>query len=162
MSPVRNTSGRSSATSRNPRADQGPMPGYFRQSFFDLVIGHAGECLVTEAPVDEPLRERPQRLPLARRETAVTEHLRIGCEELRRRRHVPSESVLQMRDDRAGRRDRELLARDLEDECPEGVERRELVGPGPRTEVRPRVDESGENRIGFPKELARSRIGDGW
>ena len=54
-----------------------------------------------------------------------------------------------------------MLAGDLEDERPEGVERRELVGPGPWTEVRPRVDESGENRIGVPEELARSGIGDG-
>jgi hypothetical protein len=54
-----------------------------------------------------------------------------------------------------------LLAGDLEDERSEGVERRELVGPGPWTEVRPRVDEASENRIGVPKELARSGIGDG-
>jgi protein-disulfide isomerase len=52
------------------------------------------------------------------------------------------------------------LASDLKDERPEGVEWRELVGPGPGTEVWPRIDESGENRIGFPEELARSGIGN--
>jgi hypothetical protein len=54
-----------------------------------------------------------------------------------------------------------LLAGDLEDERPEGVERRELGGPGPWAEVRPRVDESGENGIGVPEELAPGGIGDG-
>ena len=35
----------------------------------------------------------------------------------------------------------QLLACDLEDERPEGIEWRQLFQPGPRTEVRPRVDQ---------------------
>src|SRR5690348_8852625 len=65
-----------------------------------------------------------------------------------------------MRDDRPGRADRELLARDLEDERPEGIERRKLVHPGPRPEVRPRVDQLREHRVRPSKELARLRIGN--
>jgi hypothetical protein len=72
---------------------------------------------------------------------------------------MPPESLLQMRDDRAGRRDRELLAGDLEQERPEGVERRELVGPGSGTEVRMRIDQARENRICVSEELTRSAIG---
>ena len=41
-----------------------------------------------------------------RREAAVAQHLRIGCEQLGRRRHVPLESALEVRDDRPGRGDR--------------------------------------------------------
>jgi hypothetical protein len=66
--------------------------------------------------------------------------LRIGREQLGRRRQMPSESLLQVRDDRPGRGDGQLLARDLEDERREGIERWKLVHPGPRAEIRPRVD----------------------
>src|SRR2546421_930388 len=65
-----------------------------------------------------------------------------------------------MRDDRPGRADRQLLARDLEDERPEGIEWRKLVHPGPRAEVRPRVDQPREHRVGLPKEVARLGIGN--
>ena len=61
--------------------------------------------------------------------------------------------ILEVLDDRAGRGDRELLARDLEDECPEGVERRKFLQPGARTEVGPRVDDASENWVGFPQNL---------
>src|SRR4051812_21483131 len=58
---------------QEPACRPGPDARYFRQSFFDLVVGHARKRLVTEAPVGEPLGERPQRLPLASREAAVAE-----------------------------------------------------------------------------------------
>jgi hypothetical protein len=54
---------------------------------------------------------------------------------------MPSESLLQMRDDRGGRVDGKLLTCDLEDERPERIELRKLVQPSPRAEVRPRVDQ---------------------
>ena len=92
---------------------------------------------------------------LASREAAVAQHLRVGREQLGRRRQVPSEPLLEMRDDRPGRADGQLLARDLEDERAEGVEWRKLVQPGARTEVRPRVDQPREHRIGVAQELAR-------
>jgi hypothetical protein len=50
------------------------------------------------------------------------------------------------------------LARDLEDERPERVKRGKLVQPGPRTEVRPRINQPRENRIRLAKELARLGI----
>src|SRR5580765_8312236 len=72
-----------------------------------------------------------------------------------------------MRDDRPGRSDGQLLACDLEDERAEGIERRELVQPGARTEVRPRVDEPREHRVRLTQEFARLGIGnrgslEGW
>ena len=142
---------------RGPRPDS----GHLGQGRLDLVVGHARERLVAQASVDEPLRERAQGLALSSREAAVAQHLRISREQLGRRRQMPSESLLQMRDDRPGRADRQLLARDLEDERPEGIERRKLVHPGPRTEVRPRVDQPREHRVRLPKELARLGIGRG-
>src|SRR5262249_37822792 len=65
-----------------------------------------------------------------------------------------------MRDDCPGRDDRQVLARDLEDERPKRVERRKLVHPGPRTEVRPRVNQPRKHRIRIPKEVARPGIGE--
>src|SRR5689334_18159071 len=67
--------------------------------------------------------------------------------------------VLQMIDDRAGRGDGELLARDLEDERRERVERRKLLEPRPRPEVRPRVDHLRKHRVGFPQKLTGGGIG---
>ena len=69
-SPERKTSGRSSATSRNPCAVHGPMPGHLGEGRLDLVVGHARERLVAQASVDEPFRERAQRRALASREAA--------------------------------------------------------------------------------------------
>jgi hypothetical protein len=116
--------------------------------------------LVAQASVDEPFRERAQGLALSSREAAGAQHLRVGGEQLGRRRQLPSEPLLQMRDDRAGRADGELLARDLEDERAEGIERRKLVEPGPWAEIRARVDQPREHRVRVPKELARLGIGD--
>src|SRR5262249_31259485 len=65
-----------------------------------------------------------------------------------------------MRDDRPRRGDGELLAGDLEDERSEAIERRELVQPGPRTEVRPRVDQSREHRVRVAEELPGLAIRD--
>src|SRR6266576_1438560 len=66
-----------------------------------------------------------------------------------------------MRDDRPRRGDRELLACDLEDECSERIERRELVDPSAGAEVRSRVDQSREHRIRVAQELSRIGIGKG-
>src|SRR2546421_7400214 len=65
-----------------------------------------------------------------------------------------------MGDDRPGRGDGELLAGDLEDERPEGIERRKLVHPGSRAEIRPRVDQPREHGVRLPKELAGLGIGN--
>jgi hypothetical protein len=65
-----------------------------------------------------------------------------------------------MRDDRAGRGDRQLLARDLEDERPEGVERWELVLPCAGTEVRTRVDQPCQNRVRVAEELPSLAVGE--
>src|SRR5690348_12443276 len=65
-----------------------------------------------------------------------------------------------MGDDRPGRGDRELLARDLKDERPESIEWRKLVHPGTRPEVRPRVDQSREHGISSVKKLACLAIGE--
>ncbi len=43
----------------------------------------------------------------------------------------------------------------LEDERAEGIEHKELVDPRAPTEVRMRVDQARENRIGVAEELAR-------
>src|SRR5206468_4728515 len=69
-------------------------------------------------------------------------------------------SLLEMRDDRPRRVDRKLLAGDLEDERPERVERRKLVHPGPRSEIRPRVDQPREHGVRLSKKLARLGIGN--
>src|SRR5213078_2243383 len=65
----------------------------------------------------------------------------IRREQCGRRRHVPPEVLLEAGDDRPGRRDGELLARDLEDQRPKGVEHR------------PRVDQLRENRVCVTQEL---------
>src|SRR5215204_1820590 len=64
-----------------------------------------------------------------------------------------------MRDDRPGRADRKLLARDLEDERAEGIERRKLVHPGPRAEIRPRLDQPRKHGVRVSQVLARLGIG---
>src|SRR6266545_8306820 len=69
--------------------------------------------------------------------------------------------LLEARQDVSRRPDGELLAGDLKDERAEGIQPRELVDPRARTEVRMRVDQARENRIGVPEELARRGIGEG-
>ena len=71
------------------------------------------------------------------------------------------EVILQVADDGSGRADGELLAGDLEDERPEGVERRQLVQPGPGAEVRARVNERRKDRIPVPQVLPGFGIGEG-
>jgi hypothetical protein len=73
---------------------------------------------------------------------------------------MPSEAVLKSGHDRPCGGDGKLLTRDLEDQRPEGVERRKLVQPGPGTETGPRVDQSRENRIRVPEELPSLAIRD--
>src|SRR4051812_39884066 len=73
---------------------------------------------------------------------------------------MPSEAVLKAGHDRPRRGDGKLLARDLEDQRPECVERWKLVQPGPGTEAGPRVDHSRENRIRVPEELPSLSICD--
>src|SRR5437868_4545680 len=65
-----------------------------------------------------------------------------------------------MRDDRPGRGDRQLLARDLEDERPESIEWRKLVHPGSWAETRARNDQLREYGVRLPQELARLAIGE--
>ena len=55
---------------------------------------------------------------------------------------MPCELLLESAQDGPRRLDGELLADDLEDERPEGIERRELVEPGTRMEVWARVDQA--------------------
>src|SRR4051794_12440939 len=74
---------------------------------------------------------------------------------------MSSEALLETRQDRPCGPDGELLADHLEDEHPKGVERRKLLDPCPRAEVRMRVDQARENRVGVSQELARLGIGDG-
>src|SRR5580704_4776968 len=73
---------------------------------------------------------------------------------------MPSETLLDTRHDRPRRADGELLTCDLEDQGSERVERRKLVHPRPRTEVRPRVDQAREHRIGVPEKRSRVTVGD--
>ena len=72
---------------------------------------------------------------------------------------MPTEAVSHSGHDCPCRGDGELLAGDLEDQGSECVERRKLVQSGPGTETGPRVDQTGEDRVRIPKELARRRIG---
>jgi hypothetical protein len=76
-----------------------PDPADIGEGCFDLRVCHARKGLLAQAPVDEPLRECAKRLALANRETDLVRHLRISCEQLRRRGHVAPEVLLQMRDD---------------------------------------------------------------
>jgi hypothetical protein len=73
---------------------------------------------------------------------------------------VSSEAVLKPGHDPSRRGDGELLAGDLEDQCPERVERWKLAQPGPRAEVRPRVDQACQNGIGVPQVLPGCAIGE--
>src|ERR1700752_395985 len=70
------------------------------------------------------------------------------------------EPLPQPRDDPPCRADRQLLPDHLEDQRPERVERGKLVQPRPRMEVRARVDQLPEYRIGAPQGLTRIRVGD--
>src|SRR5204863_6956164 len=85
---------------------RGPRPDarHFRQSGFDLVVGHAGEALVAQASVRESLRKRTYRRALPRGEPGRTKHLGIGRQRLGRCRQPSTESLLQVRDDRAPER----------------------------------------------------------
>src|SRR5439155_9560455 len=126
----------------------------------DLVVRHAREQLAAQAPVDEPLGERSQRLALSSRKAARTQHPWIGREQFGWRGHVPSEVLLEVRDYRPGRADRELLPRDLEHERPEGIERGELVHPRPWAEIRSSGDQPSKDGVGLPKSGAGMRIGE--
>src|SRR6476646_1911457 len=74
---------------------------------------------------------------------------------------MPSEVLLDTRHDRSRRADGKLLSRDLEDQGSEGVERRQLVHPCPRTEIRTGVDQPRHDRVGGPKKLPRLGVGEG-
>src|ERR1700730_14561061 len=73
---------------------------------------------------------------------------------------MTSEVLLDPRHNRPGRGYGKLLTRGLEDQGSERIERRELVHPRPWTEVRPRVDQAREHRIGVPKKRSRRAVGD--
>ena len=130
---------------RRPRPDAGDR----RQGRLDLIIGHAREGLIAQSSVDEALGERAERSPLAEREPALPKDLWIRREELCGRRKTFSEVGLETREDRPGRSHGELLPGDLEDQCRECVERRKLVHPRARTEVRARIDQSRKDRVGL-------------
>src|SRR4029079_11061956 len=98
-----------------PRADARD----FGQGRLDLLVRHVRERLVAETTVEEPFRQRPQRLALAGGEAAGAKYVRIRGEQLGRRRQPSSEVLLDTGHDRPRRLDRQLLAGDLEDECAE-------------------------------------------
>src|ERR1700681_4381456 len=73
---------------------------------------------------------------------------------------MTAEPLPDARHDRACRSDRQLLTDDLENECPERIERRELVHPRSWTKGWMRVDDAREHRIGLAKELASLSVGE--
>src|SRR5205814_4849542 len=82
----------------------------------------SSDLLLAQASVDEPLRERAQGLALSSGEAAVAQGLGISREQLGGRGQMPSESLLQMRDDRSGRGDGQLLAGEIgRASCREGA-----------------------------------------
>ena len=125
---------------RKPCAVHGPMPetSVSAASTSSSVI--CGQRLVAQASVDEPLRECPQRRALAGGETG----LRAAPADRPRAARPATADVHRI----AARRepgsfaspDGELLAGDLEDERPKGVEPGKLVDPCARVEVGMRVD----------------------
>ena len=71
---------------------------------------------------------------------------------------MAGEVLLQTRQDRPCRGDRQLLADDLEDQRAERVERRQLVEPGAGSEVGSCVDDLLQHRVGLPKMVPRLRV----
>src|SRR4029077_10069569 len=71
-----------------------------------------------------------------------------------------AEPLLQTRDDRPCRSDRQLLPDHLEDERPKSIAPWKRVEPRARMEVRPRVDQLTEERVSAGQELPCCRIGD--
>src|SRR4029077_1670293 len=126
----------------------------------DLFVRHALKGRIAQSPVHESLRERSERRALASRAPGGAKHLRIGCQQLGRRRQSTAEPLLDARHDRARRSDRQLLTDDLENECPERIQRRELLHPCSRTKSWRRIDDAREHRIGFAKELASLSVGE--
>ena len=114
MSPVRKTSGRSSATGERarPRADS----RQFGQADSTSSSVNRANASSLRRPINESLRERSQRRALCARRPLGAKQLRIGREQLGRRRQMTSEARLESGDDRTRRRDGELLAHDLEDQ----------------------------------------------
>jgi hypothetical protein len=98
--------------------------------------------------------------PFRAGEAAVAQRLRIRSEQLGRRRHAPGEVVLQVLDDRAGRADGELLACNLEDERPEGVEWRKPPQATPAGGSPAARRSAGRAPGPLTKELARLGIGN--
>ena len=133
------------------------MPGHFGQDRLDLVVRHVRQGLDVETTVDEPLRQCPQCLTLAGGDAAGAQDVRIRGEQFGGSWQLSSEVLLETGHDCPRRADRELLAGDLEDQRPEGIERRELVEPSPRAEVRVRIDDPREHRVGLAKK--RPRLG---
>src|SRR5579859_2181207 len=72
---------------------------------------------------------------------------------------MAAEAIHDARHDRACRGNRQLLTDDLENQCPERIEGRELVHPRSRTKAWMRVDDSREHRVGLAKELASLPVG---
>jgi hypothetical protein len=141
---------------RRPRPDARD----FGQSRLDLVVGHVRQGLVAETTIDQPLRQRPQRLALAGGEAAGPQHVGIRGEQLGGSRQPSSEMFRDAGHDRPRRPHRDLLAGDLEDQRPEGIEGRELVEPSPRAEVRVRIDDPAEHRVGLAQKGPRPRVSD--
>ena len=115
--------------------------------------------VVTQAPVDEAFCEGDQRRTLASRESAGAEDLRTRCEKLGGRRAASSKLC--------SKRDR-IVRVALTESCwpatwktgVPGIELREIFDPRARMEVRMRVDQACENRIGVSEELASLGIRD--
>jgi hypothetical protein len=63
--------------------------------------------------VEEAFRERPQSGALAVGHAARAELLRVDCQQPLRRRHAAAEPLLQTRNDRSCRADRQLVADNL-------------------------------------------------
>ena len=76
-------------TVRRPRSDA----RHLGQGCLDLFVCHAFKRRIAQPPIDESLRERPQRRAFASREPGGTKHLRIGCQQLGRRRQTTAESL---------------------------------------------------------------------
>src|ERR1017187_942301 len=136
---------------RGPRA----YPGNLGQDRNELVVWHRRQCCRVKPPVRQALGELAERADLPPRQPGVAKPRRIGAEHVGGRRQPAADPRLDALEDLPGRRDRKLLADDLEQQGPEQVHQRQLGHPPPRVEIRPGSYEPGQHRVSLAQMAPR-------
>ena len=114
----------------------------------ELVVGQAAQGVRVQLAVGQPLGQVAERADLPPREPRLAEPGGIEGQQLGGCGQAATEQRLDPPQDRAGRRDGQLLPGHLEHQGPVQVHGRQLRHPGLGIEVRPLVDQPRQHRVG--------------